>query len=51
MAVANPGGDHSHVQGQILFSTIAVIKKATKEAYEYFIKESLQQSKARKLSK
>jgi hypothetical protein len=50
MAEVNPEGDHRHVQGQILFATI-VVKKATKKLYAYFIKESLKQSKVRKLSK
>ena len=50
MAEANLGGDHSPVQGQILFATI-VVKKATKEVSADFRKESLQQNKARKSSK
>lgn len=30
MAEANPGGNHSHIQSQLLFAIIAV-RKATKE--------------------
>jgi hypothetical protein len=41
MVEANPGGDRSHVQIQILFATI-VVKKDTKQVSANFIKESLQ---------